>query len=508
MAQIEHPIAHIRSLADAKESVTILSALSVLGSREGPFTLDKLEQLIAAESHFRMLLRREITAYFIAIMDENKKGETDAFAKQMQLIHSYMASAFQRFVMNHEDWWDGGQHRDLLQRATGLAAANFGGLVKWSYFLHETLKGTSWSELHALYYFAEQEGFHQTGLNILDPGGGNLPSVHALYLRALMLDVINAGGLSSARIEIAEGWLSDWCSDYALETEYAPRSHLIYVDLAEHSGFHVMVPGVQGDTIRYLRADALRTQIEAVKNELRSGRSYRARGSQSEFPVGEHVALLSSLEHIYHAILANSGNRVEERVQASGQEVEVLVGLENILLAVGGSAPSPSNAVADDAQRLPPTWKVHDYSSTGFGLLIDRPSGERVPMQNLIALRASNTAPWALATIVRKLTNRIQGQTLFGVEILSYRPLPVTLKQAISSGSQSNVAGINVAALYVPGKANDGKRDFLVLRLADFAAHNVFELATHGAHYRVRLNRTLRKGRDWVALRFEVESKR
>ena len=66
----EHPIAHIRSLSDAKESVSILSALSVLGSREGPFTTDKLEQLIAAESHFRMLLRREITAYFIAIMDQ------------------------------------------------------------------------------------------------------------------------------------------------------------------------------------------------------------------------------------------------------------------------------------------------------------------------------------------------------------------------------------------------------------------------------------------------------
>ena len=80
MTVSEHPIAHIRSLSDAKESVTILSALSVLGSREGPFTTDKLEQLIAAESHFRMLLRHiyRQQRFWGGIADQQHEGEQHA----------------------------------------------------------------------------------------------------------------------------------------------------------------------------------------------------------------------------------------------------------------------------------------------------------------------------------------------------------------------------------------------------------------------------------------------
>jgi cyclic-di-GMP-binding protein len=516
----DHPIAHINSLSNVKDCVAILSVLSLLGNREGPFTLDRLQQLIAVEAHFRALLRREQIAYFSAVQDESRKGETDAFAKQMQLIHSHLASAFQRYVMRHEAWSESGLQSDLLYRTTGLAAANFGALVKWGYFLHETLKGTSWTELHALYYFAEGEGFHQIGLNIYAPATGYLPSVEALYLRALMLDVINAGSLSIAQIEIAEGWLSEWCADYALEAQYSPRSHLIYVDLAEHSGFHVMVPGVQGDTIRYLRADALGTQIEDVKNELRSGRLYSGRGGTSDFPMQEHVALLSGIERLYHSILARSGNRVEERVQAADLEVEVEIGLEAILKVVSADRASaanaglslqlldPGGAAQKPDEGLPKVWKVHDFSSHGYGLLIERSTGERVALHNLIALRSPGKGHWALGTIVRKLSNRIQGQTLFGVEIMSYRPLPVPLIRVAPDRAAPTTDGVGIHALYVAGKDNDGRRDFLVLRLSDFVSRNVFELLTHGAYYRVRLNRAVKKGADWIALRFEVDNKR
>ena len=161
-----NPIANVHSLSDAKDCVTILSSLSVLGNRQGPFTIEKLQQLIGAESHFRALLKREQRVYFSAAADASARTQTDALAKHIQLIHSHFASAFQRYVMRHDSWSGAGEHVDLLYRATALAVANFGALVKWSYFLHEAMKSTSWSELHALYYLAEQEGFHQKTLRL------------------------------------------------------------------------------------------------------------------------------------------------------------------------------------------------------------------------------------------------------------------------------------------------------------------------------------------------------
>jgi hypothetical protein len=41
-------------------------------------------------------------------------------------------------------------------------------------------------------------------------------------------------------VEIADGWFSSWCNDYGLDTEYSPRHHLFYVDLASDSGMHLV----------------------------------------------------------------------------------------------------------------------------------------------------------------------------------------------------------------------------------------------------------------------------
>lgn len=502
-----NPIANIRGLTDSKDCIAILSTLSVLGSRDGPFTSDKLIQLLAAQEHFATLLKAELPGYFASQHDESQRASSDAFAKQIQLVHSHFASAFQRYVMRKDDWRTTVDDDRLLRLATGNAIASFAALVKWSYFLHETLKGTSWSELHAMYYLAEQQGYHHQPLDLHGREAAYNPSIQALYLRALVLDIINPGSLTSAQIEVAEGWLSAWCLDYSLETQFQPRSHLIYVDLAEHAGFHLVNPAVQGDTIRYLRADALRGQIEEVKNELRQGRQYVGLGGSQEFPVEDHAALLSAIERLYNNILAKSGNRIAERTQVQDKVVEVVLGYEAVLAAMSGNGASSGGLSLEPAANEDTTerWQVHDFSTSGMGLLVDRATGDVVPLQTLIAVRAGDSKPWAIGSIVRKLTNRVQGQTLIGIELLANRALPVRLNRTAQTAPATPEF---MEALYLPGKDTDGKRDFLVLRQSDFAARNAFEIASRGTHYRVRLNRAVKKGTDWIAMRFEVDNKR
>ena len=53
----------------------------------------------------------------------------------------------------------------------------------------------------------------------------------------------------------------------------------------------------------------------------------------------------------------------------------------------------------------------------------------------------------------------------------------------------------------------NGKADALIVRAADFGRGNAFVLEAGGARYRIRLNRIIKKGAEWVLSRFEIASK-
>ena len=170
------------------------------------------------------------------------------------------------------------------------------------------------------------------------------------------------------------------------------------------------------------------------------------------------------------------------------------------------SAASTPQAPANDTRWT--RWRIHDMSSKGVGLMVERTSGERIGVGQLLALKPDGFKHFMLGVIVRKLTQRTIGETLVGVEILSYRPLPITLARYLNARDTSlDPETAPIAALYLPGRNPDGKSDILVLPAGNFGLKNVFELPSKTERFRVRINRVLRKGSDWVGLRFEVIGK-
>jgi hypothetical protein len=122
-----------------------------------------------------------------------------------------------------------------------------------------------------------------------------------------------------------------------------------------------------------------------------------------------------------------------------------------------------------------------------------------VSLNGLVALRNQTSGGWIVGTIVRKLANRVRGEMLLGVEVLAFRPIAVELAPAAGGEARQ--------ALYLPGLDTNGKLDSILVRSGDFAADNTFVLAVGPASYRIRLNRIIRKGSDWIKTRFEIESK-
>ena len=517
-----------KSVREATSRALFLAAIRELGKEGGQFTLERLEQFMRIEEHFQALLLYD-QLDFLREPFSVVESERD-FALNIQRICLEAANGFQRYLRTRNQWADSREAVDAMFRVTGLAVHAIHSYVKWGYFLAEPGRATPWKQLHALYALAESDGYSQVPF-VLHPSQPSFkPSVQSLYLRTLILDLLNTGNLSKVQIEIADGWFSSWCGDYSLDTEFSTRQHLFYVDMGSESGMHIMRKDSHGDSMRYVRADGLKAQIEEVQAGLRHGRLYAGYGAGAVFPVEEHVALLEIIEKLYQSILAGSENRIEERTHYEDREVDVAIGMELVMrklregpvkieapaapvasapsttdnfeitpsgmsLAPQGAAPGAADAPKDDPDlhRL----RVLDLSSKGYGLLVDRLTSDAILLNGILGLRNHENGGLIVGQVVRKLPNRVRGEMLLGVEVLAYRPVRIELKADAGT----------VEAIYLPGQDSNGRQDAIVIRVADFSSEKAFTLHTGSAEFSVRLNRIIKKGADWIKVRFEIVSK-
>ena len=356
----------LKTVREATSRAHFLSAIRDLGKDGGEFTLERLHELMRVEEHFQALLLYDQIDF---LRQPAAASEADRdFALNIQRICLEAANGFQRFLRNRNTWATTREALDAMFRVTGLALNAIHSFVKWGYFLNEPGRAAPWKQMHALYALAEADGYAQVPF-VLHPSQPSFkPSVQSLYLRTLILDMLNTGNLTKIQIEIADGWFSSWCNDYALDTEYSTRNHLFYVDLASDSGMHLMRKDSHGDSMRYVRADGLKAQIEEVQAGLRHGRLYAGYGAGAVFPVEEHVALLAIIEKLYHSILAGSENRIEERTHFEDREVDVVIGIERVMRKMR-EAPSKATIASRQAAPSASVTETFEISPTGMSLV-------------------------------------------------------------------------------------------------------------------------------------------
>lgn len=481
-------VLQLKTVRDPGARAQVLAAIRELGREGGEFSMQRLQRLVSVDEHFHAMLAADHIDF---LRRPPPLSETDRdFALNVQRICLEAANAFQRFLRNRAGWATSREALETMFRVTGLAINAIHGFVKWGYFLNEPGRTVPWKQLHALFGLAESDGYSQVPFPLHASQPAFKPSVQSLYLRTLILDMLNTGNLTRMQIEIADGWFGAWCTDYSLDTEFSSRQHAFYVDLASDSGMHLLRRDSHGESMRYIRAENLKAQLEEVQAGLRQGRLFGGVGGGALLPIEEHVALLAVIEKLYHSVLAGSESRVDERTHFDDREVDVVGGIDRVLAKLHG---------LEEADSGLDRWRVHDLSTKGYGLVVDRAAAESVLLNGLVALRNQSTGGWIVCTVVRKLANRVRGEMLVGLEVLSYKPVPVYL--AADSGAESAMA------LFLPGTDPNGKLDALLVHARDFSTGGTFAIEVNGARYNVRMNRIIRKGADWIKARFEIASK-
>ena len=517
---------HPLSIQNREQRAAIIAKVRSFADAPAPIPPDQVRELLTFENTIYPVIQSDKRWFFANI------GKTEAiqFARDLNVLHSFAARTLEQLFARRGEW-SHGDDDPLLWQVIAFALYHHGAAVKWCFFRHEPVKPTLWPELHALYDFAELHAFASTPLVLFNEESHYRTTILALYLRALLLEVLNTGSLTMPQIEIADGWLAEWTPEYVLEDSYTPRAHALFVDLQTMAGLQVVTGNMSQPGHRYLRVDGLKDQMDTVRIHLRAGSTYLGRGAPNAFAMEEHVALLATIERLYTTMLQASASRIEERTPVSDLFADVRLGFADALRIVtnpvphadaptdapmkfGGLALSLDLSSAASTPQAPASdtrwtrWRIHDMSSKGVGLMVERTSGERIGVGQLLALKPDGFKHFMLGVIVRKLTQRTIGETLVGVEILSYRPLPITLARYVNARDTSlDPETAPIAALYLPGRNPDGKSDILVLPAGNFGLKIVFELPSKTERFRVRINRVLRKGSDWVGLRFEVIGK-
>lgn len=547
------------SVQDRKKRASAMIALKSFPDRQGPFTQARVADLIRFENNLHVIIQADKRWFFA----NSERTDAIQFARDMHLLHNFGAATAEQIIARRKEWATA-EDDPLLQRIVAFALHHYASSIKWSFFRHETVKPQLWPLLHALFSFAESNGFVAAETYLFDTENHFNTSVQALYLRALLLDVLNTGSLSMPQIEIADGWLAEWTPYYQLDQAFSPSSHSLFVDLDASMGIQLVTGNTSWPSYRYLKMERLRNQAEIVRAELRVGRPYHGHTSSSEFSVREHVALLANVERIYKSLLDASVSHIEDRQLIASVTADVRIGFTAARMAISGDidginandrgaratksantsvsaanpAPmqfadlqlsltpidSPSTTTnesdaasgidllldSDSTDEIAPAarWKIHDISSKGVGLLVERSVGEAVAVGELLAIKPFGEVHWMIGVLVRKLTQRAVGETLLGVEILCLRPLPITLRQfSQPTDSNPDPAIAPTQALYLPGREEHGRADILVMPDADVGLKNIFNLNAAAAKYRVRINRVLRKESDWMGVRFEVLGK-
>jgi hypothetical protein len=530
------------SIQDRKKRAAAMIALKSFPDRQGPLTPARVADLVSFENNLHVIIQSDKRWFFA----NSERTDAIQFARDMHVLHNFGAATTEQIIARRSEWLSTDLSGDspvendqLLQRVVALALHHYASSIKWSFFRHETVKPQIWPLLHAQFSFAESNGFATTLTHLFDAESHFKTSVQALYLRALLLDVLNTGSLSMPQIEIADGWLAEWTLVYQLDPTYSPAAHSLFVDLDASMGIQLVTGNTAWPSYRYLKMERLRDQAEVVRSELRVGRPYHGHTSSSEFPVREHVALLTNVERVYKSLLDKSVSHIEERQLVANMSADVRIGFDAVRSAIFGDADdtkysnesasgvptmkfadlelslSPAKKTRDDAANpsadntaLATRWKIHDMSSKGVGLLVERGIGEAVSVGQLLAIKPFGEVHWMLGVLVRKLTQRTVGETLLGVEILCLRPLPITLRQfAQLSDSKPDPTLTPTHALYLPGLEQHGRADVIVMPDRDVGLKSIFGLSAAASKYRLRINRVLRKETGWMGVRFEVLGK-
>lgn len=418
--------------------------------------------------------------------------------------------------------------------------------AKWCYFRYERVNPKLWKRMHNLYHLAEYEEFERQPLNLYPQHDVPGTSIVNLYLRALMLDVLNSGNLLPRQIELVDSWLGDLTRDIVLEKEFKPARHTFYVDLGDARGARRVRRAEPAETKRYWDTFALKDRMDRIRTDLVKGETPARLGLTEDCKPPACLDLLDRVAALWsptvkraqraherkrvmkqievvrgmNAICGNVKMDNEQRRLTQAREGESELSYEEMLdVHLYGFVTKRTQAKLEQGRddRPAPTvtherWVMENESERGYGALIDVQADDWIRLGKLVGLKTERNGQWCVA-VIRRMVHVNPAQYSVGMEVLSERPVALMLRTNRHAESGYTIDGVDAvdvvlptAVLFLKGDPASGQSDTLLIQSAEYAGGRQMWFNAKGMTYEIALKQVVERGDDWLRVTFQVLS--
>ncbi len=327
-----------------------------------------------------------------------------------------------------------------------------------------------WFQLHQLYAFCEEQGWHAREVNDDLNGDIRTTSCNAAYVKTLLACHAHRADLSRQQLQLLDRWLTLWSPAVSVERRNTADDGEVppmVVDLDSSLGLQLPQLLSPSDRLRYLIMASLNKLMRVKTVLLQQGQSPQQLGLGGGCNSTECVAFLNYLHQCW---CEGHDGRLTER-HSTMQQAQVCYGMESCFACIANKPfkqPAKDDAmdtlsrkqiaafghVLSDTNRHTlaeiglaiETWQIEDESIRGARLLRDGNDGVRLAPGQLIAVRPTDANAFLLGAVSWVKVTRT-GQLRTGVRYLPGLPQAVALK---ATGVNLTVSDKYVAALLLP----------------------------------------------------------
>ena len=400
-------------------------------------------------------------------------------------------------------------------------------------FRYEQWIPAKWAELHALMSLACS---NQIERRLVTLNESSTTTIEHEYLRALVLQLMNAGSLTARQVEFIWGELDDWCSPLRLTLD-STTGNAFFVDLGGREGLRRRKPGPLEGRVLFLDTRPLHAVM--VQHVVTLEHKIKAEPLSSRTPRrSEQLALFSKLAAQVDPEFKPFARR-GERVATSGN-VDAIVGFQKIIsyfkeeahqpipLAemTGESFDSTMDIAVFGRIRDEPTrrnemarrrigahaapggpWEAKDVSQTGFKLVAPIQVANAVTLGTLVAIHPHGQPRWTLG-IIRRMKRTAADRAEIGLQVVADTIAAVDLVEQRKRGADeysidgegTTINGRRFGALLLSLRARDGEPmvQSLIVPAVEYQPARRYRLATSKTDYSIRFGRLIEQQPEWI----------
>ncbi len=386
--------------------------------------------------------------------------------------------------------------------------------------------GKLWHQLHALYEFSEEHNLHLIEIPDTLSDSTRPTTCRAAYVKLLLTYHAYRADFTRTQLKLLDRWLSQWSADIAVERRYT-RSRgdapPLAVDLDSPYGLQPLEFINHQGNVRYLAMVPLSKLLRVKIILLQQGQS------PQQLELGDECSRTDCAEFLNFLLRCwceGRGERASMRTSET-KPAQVCYGIESCyaytanrpfkqsgkgtgsdamarkqIETFGRILSAPTNTGTHDLAEMGftlETWHILDESVLGASILREGTAGERLGLNQLVAVRTESSVTFVLGAISWAKVAQT-GQLHTGIHFFPGIPQAVSMK---ATGINIGASDKSVAALLLPALESLSIPASLIAPRDWFKPQRVVELTfIDDQKMKVQMEFSVEKGLDFERISF------